>query len=86
MGTLHGVNSAARLLGVTPTSMYVETAKGRLRAKVDPTYGHMLWDEDDELFRARLDAHRAAREAFIAREDAKFRAINRRRPSTGNRG
>ncbi|MGO9597462.1 MAG: hypothetical protein ACLP7Q_05520 [Isosphaeraceae bacterium] len=81
MGELHGVRSAARVLGVTPTSVYIETAKGNLRAKIDPTYGQMMWDEDDlALFRQRLDAERAAREqAAAAARDAKFKAVNSRR-------
>jgi hypothetical protein len=80
MSELHGVRSAARLLNVTPTSVYISTAKGHLRAKVDPTDGQMLWDEDDlVLFRARLDAEKAAKlQASIAERDAKFQAVNRR--------
>jgi len=73
-----GIREAAERLGTSTTSIYVETAKGLLRAKVDPTYGHLSWDETDDLFRARLDAKKAAREAFIASEDAKFKRINRR--------
>jgi len=80
MAELHGVRSAARLLNVTPTSVYISTAKGQLRAKVDPTDGQMLWDGDElELFRKRLDAEKAANlQASIAERDAKFRAVNRR--------
>jgi len=81
MSEVHGVRSAARLLNVTPTSVYVSTAKGDLRAKVDPTDGQMLWDEDElMLFRKRLDAERDAKlQASIAERNEKFRAINRRR-------
>jgi hypothetical protein len=80
MSELHGVRSAARLLNVTPTSVYISTAKGQLRAKVDPTDGQMLWDEDElVLFRKRLDAVRDAKlQASTAERDAKFRAVNRR--------
>jgi hypothetical protein len=80
MSELHGVRSAARILKVTPTSVYISTAKGQLRAKVDPTDGQMLWDAEElELFRKRLDAEKAAKlQATIAVRDAKFRAVNRR--------
>jgi hypothetical protein len=81
MAGLHGVRSAARLLNVTPTSVYISTARGHLRAKVDPTDGQtMLWDEDElVLFRRKLDAERAAREAkSIAERDARFKQINRK--------
>ncbi len=81
MSELHGVRSAARVLGVTPTSVYVSTARGDLRVRVDPADGQMLWDEDElVLFRQRLDAEKAARElASIAERDAKFRKANPRR-------
>jgi hypothetical protein len=80
MSELHGVRSAARVLGVTPTSVYVSTARGDLRVRVDPTDGQMLWDDNDlALFRRRLDAEKAAREqASIAARDVKFREVNRR--------
>jgi hypothetical protein len=80
MSELHSVRSAARVLGVTPTSVYVSTARGDLRARVDPTDGQMLWDDNDlALFRQRLDAEKAAREqASIVARDAKFKAVNRR--------
>ena len=80
MSELHGVRSAARLLNVTPTSVYISTAKGQLRAKVDPTDGQMLWDSEElKLFRQRLDAEKAAKTAaFEASEAAKFRAVKRR--------
>jgi hypothetical protein len=82
MAELHGVRSAARLLGVTPTSVYISTARGHLRAKVDPTDGQtMLWDEDDlVLFRHKLDAERAAREqAAAAEQKQRFRRANPKR-------
>ncbi len=81
MSELHGVRSAARVLGVTPTSVYVSTARGDLRVRVDPADGQMLWDADDlALFRERLDAEKAARElASLAARDARFKAVNSRR-------
>ena len=86
MSELHGVRSAARLLNVTPTCVYISTAKGQLRAKIDPTDGQMLWDGDElELFRKRLDAEKAAKTAALAKaEDATFRRVNRK--TGGNLG
>lgn len=77
-----GVRPAAQMAGTSTTTIYVEACKGNIRARVDPADGHLLFQADDLVrLRVSLEAkQKAAREAFEAAEDAKFREINKRRP------
>jgi len=81
MSELHGVRSAARVLKVSTTRVYCETARGNIRAKVDPTSGEMSWDGAElELFRANVLAAEQVRLAESVRQQAeRFAAVNRKR-------
>ncbi len=54
-GRYHGVRSAARILGCTPTTLYVLAAKGLLRPRLDPTGNgdYSMWWHEGELVRYR---------------------------------
>jgi len=81
MSEMHGVRSASRLVGTTTTTLYVETAKQNIRAKVDPKSGELLWDSDDLVrLRVMIAAKREAEAAVAqARRDAAFRRANPKR-------
>ena len=83
-----GIRAAARAagLGTNHVALYVAVARGSLKAAV--VDGQLEFDPGDlDLWRQRLDAERDAREqASIESRDAKFKAVNSRNPSTGNRG
>jgi len=80
MAELHGVRSAARYLNVTPTSIYVATARRLLEFTLDAD-GMMLWDSDElELFRKNVLAAEQVRLAESVRQQAeRFAAVNRKR-------
>jgi hypothetical protein len=82
-----GIRAAARLAGdLNPVVLYVAVARKTLHA--DVVDGQLLFEPGDlKLWRAAMDAEKAAREQkSIAERDARFRAVNTRRESKGNNG
>ncbi len=77
MATLYRVREAARLINVTPTTIYTAATWGDIRPAVHPEADQtMLFDEKD-LFRLRVMIE-ARREASVQNRDRKFRQVNRK--------
>ncbi len=81
-----GIRAAAREVGIPHATLYVAAARRLLPSEAID--GLVTFDPGDlKLFKARLNIEaESKRTEFIAREDAKFKRINQRRESTGNRG
>jgi hypothetical protein len=81
-----GIRAAAEICKCNPVVLYVAAAKKLLPS--DASTGVVTFDRQDlHRYKVSVAAERAAKEqAAQADRDRRFKQINTRKPSTGNRG